>query len=55
LRVREEKVLRDPDDVYLSVRDREAERIAQGLPARIRFLDQDKVEMSGHIEKDSRL
>jgi hypothetical protein len=35
----EEKNLRDPDDVYLLVRDREQERIHQGLPPRIRFLD----------------
>ena len=35
----EEKNLRDPDDVYFLVRDREQERIKQGLPPRIRFLD----------------
>jgi hypothetical protein len=35
----EEKSLRDPDDVYFLVRDRGQERIKQGLPARIRFLD----------------
>jgi hypothetical protein len=35
----EEKNLRDPDDVYLLVRDREKERIEQGLPPRIQFLD----------------
>jgi hypothetical protein len=35
----EEKQLRDPDDVYLVVRDREKERIKQGLTPRIRFLD----------------
>jgi hypothetical protein len=35
----EEKSLRDPDDVYFLVRDREQERIKQGLPPRIRFLD----------------
>lgn len=38
-RVEEEK-LRDPDDVYISVRQREAERLRQGLPPRIRFLDE---------------
>ena len=36
----EEKKFSDPDDVYFDVRDREAERIQQGLPPRIRFLDQ---------------
>ena len=35
----EEKNLRDPDDVYLLVRDREQERIKRGLPPRIQFLD----------------
>lgn len=39
LRRFEEKSLRDPDDVYLLVRDRERERIQLGLPPRIRFLD----------------
>jgi hypothetical protein len=38
-RVEEEK-LRDPDDVYISVRRREAERRRQRLPPRIRFLDE---------------
>ena len=35
----EEKNLRDPDDVYFLVRDREQERVQQGLPPCIRFLD----------------
>jgi hypothetical protein len=35
----EEKSLRDPDDVYSLVREREQERLQQGLPPRIRFLD----------------
>ena len=38
-RVTEENKLRDPDDVYISVRQREAERIGLGLPPRIQFLD----------------
>jgi hypothetical protein len=38
-RVEEEK-LRDPDDVYVSVRQREAERLRQRLPPRIQFLDE---------------
>jgi hypothetical protein len=36
----EEEKLRDPDDVYITVREREAERIKMGLPPRIRFLDE---------------
>ena len=39
LRVKEEKDLRDPDDVYISVREREKTRVNQGLPPRIQFLD----------------
>ena len=38
-RVEEEK-LRDPDDVFISVRQREAERLRQRLPPRIQFLDE---------------
>jgi hypothetical protein len=37
-RVEEEK-LRDPDDIYISVRKREAERLRQRLPPRIQFLN----------------
>ena len=37
-RVEEEK-LRDPYDVYISVRKREAERLRKRLPPRIQFLD----------------
>ena len=33
----EEEKLRDPDDVYITVRQREAERAKMGLPPRIRF------------------
>jgi hypothetical protein len=36
----EEKKLYDPDDVYLQVREREAERINQGFQPRIEFLDE---------------
>ena len=36
----EEEKLRDPDDVYITVRRREAERIKMGLPPRIQFLDE---------------
>jgi len=36
----EEKKLYDPDDVYFHVREREVERINQGLPLRIEFLDE---------------
>jgi hypothetical protein len=42
LRVKEEKDLRDPDDVYISVREREKQRSSQGLPPRIQFLDQEQ-------------
>jgi hypothetical protein len=35
----EEKKLRDPDDVYYLVREREKERTKLGLPPLIRFLD----------------
>ncbi|MGC2161337.1 MAG: hypothetical protein WA634_05490 [Silvibacterium sp.] len=38
LQHREEKKFRDPDDVYFEVRDREAERVKQGFPPRIRFV-----------------
>lgn len=40
LRREEEKDFRDPDDVYIDVRKREEERIKNGLPPRIHFLDQ---------------
>ena len=43
-RVVEENKLRDPDDIYISVRQREAERIGLGLAPRIRFLDQTPAE-----------
>ena len=36
----EEEKLRDPDDVYIAVRQREAERIKMGLSPRIRFIDE---------------
>jgi hypothetical protein len=36
----EEKKLYDPDDVYFHVREREVERINQGLAPRIEFLDE---------------
>ena len=39
-RRKEEDRLRDPNDVYVSVRLREMERAQQGLPPRIRFLDE---------------
>jgi hypothetical protein len=37
----EEKKFYDPDDVYFLVREREAERINQGLAPRVKFLDED--------------
>ena len=42
LRGKEENKLRDPDDIYISVREREMERISQGFSPRIQFLDQEK-------------
>ncbi len=36
----EERKLYDPDDVYFHVREREVERINQGFPPRIEFLDE---------------
>jgi hypothetical protein len=36
----EEEKLRDPDDVYITVRQREVERIKMGLSPRIRFIDE---------------
>jgi hypothetical protein len=36
----EEEKLRDPDDVYITVREREAERIKMGFPPLIRFIDE---------------
>ena len=42
LRVKEENDLRDPDDVYISVREREKVRISQGFPPRIQFLNQER-------------
>ena len=36
----EEEKLRDPDDVYISVRQRETERLRQRLPPRIQSLDE---------------
>jgi hypothetical protein len=41
LRVKEENELRDPDDVYISVREREKVRTDQGLPPRIQFLNEE--------------
>jgi hypothetical protein len=40
LRKREETKLRDPEDAYLEVRRLEAERIENGLPPRVRFLEE---------------
>jgi hypothetical protein len=36
----EEKRFYDPDDVYFHVQEREVERTRQGLPPRIKFLDE---------------
>jgi hypothetical protein len=50
-RRKEEERLRDPDDVYISVRHREAERERQGFPPRIRFLDEAQVANSPTAKK----
>jgi hypothetical protein len=39
LRRSEERKLRDPEDIYLMVREQEEERARDGNPPRIRFLD----------------
>lgn len=44
LRVKRENDLRDPDDVYISVREREKARVSLGLPPRVQFLDQEPGE-----------
>lgn len=38
----EEEKFRDPDELYLQVREREEERAQQGFPPRIRFLDEER-------------
>jgi hypothetical protein len=38
--IKEQKKLRDPDDAYLEVRRQEDERVEQGLPPRVQFLDE---------------
>jgi hypothetical protein len=50
-RRKEENHLRDPEDVYISVRHRETERALQGLPPRIRFLDEPDVTTSPTAKK----
>ena len=50
-RRKEENSLRDPDDVYISVRHREAERAQQGLPPRVQFLDKSPVTNSPTAKK----
>jgi hypothetical protein len=40
LRREEERKLVAPDDVYIDVRRREAERLAQGMPPKIKFLEE---------------
>jgi hypothetical protein len=38
----EEEKLRDPDNVYITVRQREAEGMKMGLPPRIQFMDESR-------------
>jgi hypothetical protein len=51
LQLKEANKLRDPDDVYVSVREREAERIVLGLSPRIQFLDQRPTEATSNPRK----
>jgi len=46
LRKREETKLRDPEDAYLEVRRLEAERLENGLPPRIEFVEDVKTSKS---------
>jgi hypothetical protein len=47
----EEEELRDPDDVYITVRQREAERRRQKLPPRIQFLDEPRAAKAPSAKK----
>lgn len=49
-RHREENKFRDPDDIYISVRERESERIALGLPPRVQFLEDREQETVTEVE-----
>lgn len=46
LRKREETKLRDPEDAYLEVRRLEAERAEKGLPPRLEFIEDSKIDNS---------
>lgn len=48
-RMNEENKFRDPDDVYISVRQREAERIAMGLSPRINFVGELKTKTDSQL------
>jgi hypothetical protein len=49
----EERKLYDPDDIYLQVREREVERINQGFPPLMQFLDE-KVVIKNQTAKASK-
>lgn len=51
-RHREENKFRDPDDIYISVRERESERIAQGLPPRIQFVEEGEHRTTAEVQSD---
>jgi hypothetical protein len=53
LRVKEENDLRDPDDVYISVREREKVHVNRGLPPRIQFLDEELGEANVSARESS--
>lgn len=46
LRKHEETKLRDPEDAYLEVRRLEAERAEKGLPRRLEFIEDSKIDNS---------
>ena len=49
----EERKLFDSDDLYLRLRERESERIRQGLPPRVMFLDEDPTNELSQKSKTS--
>jgi hypothetical protein len=54
LRRTEERKLRDPEDIYLMVREQETERAGKGIPPRIHFLDDDSTGQEGASARSNR-
>lgn len=52
LRVREERKFREPEDAYLEVRRQEAERVEEGLPPRVKFIDDLKARNSEEVNSN---